>query len=326
VPQINIPGVGLVEFPYDMTDEQVQSAAARLYQDASRKPASSEDFAPAPRTNQLPTDPSASRTWEKFVSGAKEGIPRMVQGITRLNPLGLGGTAAAMEAGPGALEAIKGRISDYANDPLKTINDDPFAFAMDALSIADPAMSAGRGVTSMAGRAIRSVPAAAGTAADLGIDAAVGAVKAKLPGGGGSAVRGAIREAAQGYAKRKGAASAAGSADEVAKTIIDPVPEELVPGYDRYMPNRGASSSNVDQITERLLGQDMPAPQRPMSMKDDAVTRSIQANGGQADLLRELLRAEQEAQSGLTRAGRTMLTPEERMMFNRATARPSYGQ
>jgi len=334
MPQINIPGVGMVEFPYDMSDEDINAAAAKLYQDANRKPASAEDFAPAPRTNQLPTDPSTGGFLSNLASGAAEAvqsIPRTIKGLSRINPLGNFGSAAmaASEMPTAMIQGVTKRVGDYAENPSQTIYDDPLSFLGDVSAVAGPAVGAARGSAAMASRAARSIPAAAGTLADLGIDAAVGAVKGKLPGGGGSAVRGAIKEAAQGYARRSASRTTPPLAelDRYMPNTSAPRATEFGPSamqfddplkVDRYMPNTSAPKSGefgppamqfddplaaLDRYMPNIgaekppplwndITPDMPAPQRPLTRVDDAATRYIRANGGQAELLRELLEAE----------------------------------
>jgi hypothetical protein len=80
------------------------------------------------------------------------------------------------------------------------------------------------------------------------------------------------------------------------------------------------------------ISPDMPVPQRPLTMVDDAVSRSIRTNGGQSELLKELLRSEGQftpmaGESLMAFQKRTSLpfSEAERILKNFTIQRPQYG-
>jgi len=403
MPRVNIPGVGVVNFPDDMAVEDIQAAAARLHRDYTRIPESSEANAPAPRMTRLPTDPSIGGFVSNLVSGAAEAIPRTIKGLARINPLGNYGSAAMAAADmPSAMvQGVKERAGQYADDAAQTIYNDPFAFLEDVSAVAGPAVGAARGGASMAGRAASAVAGKSGNAMKIAGVLAKGAAR-ELPVVGPMA-RGAVGELekylasqSEGAARRatlsggrlvpKNEQTIRAFADEIERALeknpaldvsgepftlggstsgrsstrgvvlepqrintasgemvatrpdkwgmasihpsesvesalrspgsrmrSNPMPAEEViergsaqTGFDRYMPNKSnyEMAEGYDRYMPNVsapetppplwndISPDMPAPQRPLTRRDDAVSRYIGANGGQAELLRELLEAE----------------------------------
>lgn len=226
--RIEIPGIGIVEFPASMSEAEVNAAAAKLHAETNTQTASAEQFTPAPRMTRLEGDPSTGGFVGNLLSGAKDAVtnlPKTIKGLTKINPLELPGQIAT---------GISDRVQSYADDPLSTIYDDPLSFLGDVATVTGIGAAASAplraGARGAANAALKAGPAL-GTAADVGLGAAKGALESKAFGG--SAIRGAVRGGAERFATRaKNAASATAS----------PV-DELAEGYDRYMPNTSAQTA-----------------------------------------------------------------------------------
>jgi len=103
--QIDIPGVGLVEFPDGMTDADIAAAASKLHRDAQPRESSVGALAPAavaPAANlamRFGTSPTAAKTGGAFIRGAAELASPLV-GAYEGGARGLlAGTLAAPAAG-----------------------------------------------------------------------------------------------------------------------------------------------------------------------------------------------------------------------------------
>ena len=186
--QIDIPGIGLVDFPDDMTPEAVNAAARKLHQTEQRKAeATTEAQAPRPESVSMfdsltgrDGGPSTYGFGEKLVSGAVDAvrnIPRTIRGLSKINP---------SEIPSAIVSGVKERVSDYANDPLGTIYEDPLSFLGDASIVAGglasaPARAVGRGASNAAARTISGVRKLGPIAADAGTTVGKALVSRKMP-------------------------------------------------------------------------------------------------------------------------------------------------
>lgn len=259
MPRVEIPGVGVVEFPDSMDDAAISAAAAELHSTRGKAPASAEAFAPAPKSVSLLDSltgrdggPSTRGFLERAAQGASDvvgNLPRVLRGLTKINPAEIPGQIA---------EHVRDRVRTYADDGLGAIYDDPLSFLGDAATVAGigaaasaPLRAGARAVSSAASAAAPAFGEAGAIALDVAGAAAKEAVKSKLTGR--SATMGAVRGARGRLLDRalQRAAKAPGEAVEAAAGAVDDLPA----GYDRYMPNTSAGRGLPPEFSP-----DMPPP------------------------------------------------------------------
>lgn len=380
VQRIDIPGIGPVNFPASMSEEEISAAAAKLHAETNTQTATTEQFAPAPRMTRLAGDPSTGGFVGNLLSGAKDAVtnlPKTIKGLTKINPLELPGQIAT---------GIKDRVQSYADDPLSTIYDDPLSFLGDAATmtgigsaVSGPVRAGARGVASAAGDAAssagRAVRRANVTASDVVKGGAKSLVSREMP------VIGAVRQSVEAQRAARMAREALGSGrlntsrvetlDDILTQALEdarmnPAPTKIggsgspLPGKSPalrservgdmiatqpdkkwgttslHTPDRiddalrapqgqlrtsdSASPFMMDKM--RASGRFPQPPAAQASLRSDAFTRNMNADPQRQSLVRELMNS-QDALIGreagpLSRAGRTMLTPDEEAKLLRA--------
>jgi hypothetical protein len=133
MPEVNIPGVGLVHFPYDMPPEQIAAQAQRMYAEAQGKepPLTRERRAPgAPSAMSAGHHPESARTiFGKTVPGIEDvgpdDLPSDAAFLKRAPEVGgaagmmLGGPLGA-GAGAAAGSLVKGQFERGAHVPTRS--------------------------------------------------------------------------------------------------------------------------------------------------------------------------------------------------------------
>jgi hypothetical protein len=94
MPRVTIPGVGVVTFPYDMSPDEINAQAQRLYTEAQGKEA------PLTRERRAPGAPSALSAGHHPDSLARERFGARVPGISEIGPDDLPNDAAFLKRAP----------------------------------------------------------------------------------------------------------------------------------------------------------------------------------------------------------------------------------
>jgi hypothetical protein len=94
MPRVTIPGVGVVTFPYDMSPDEINAQAQRLYAEAQGKEA------PLTRERRAPGAPSGLDAGHHPDSLARERFGKRVPGLSEIGPGDLPSDAAFLKRAP----------------------------------------------------------------------------------------------------------------------------------------------------------------------------------------------------------------------------------
>src|SRR5688572_31430712 len=94
MPRVTIPGVGVVNFPYYMSPDEINAQAKRLYDEAQGKEPS------LTRERRAPGAPSAMEAGHHPDSLARERFGQRVPSLSEIGPDDLPSDAAFLKRGP----------------------------------------------------------------------------------------------------------------------------------------------------------------------------------------------------------------------------------
>ena len=249
------PDIGPDGLPIDPEAD----AAQRLQGPANFKTASAEQFTPAARRmTRLEGDPSALGFGENLLRGAVDtvtGIPRMIKGLTKINPAELPGYIVS---------GIKDRAQSYADDWQSTIYDDPLSFLGDVSTVAGIGAAARAPLQASARQAASTTARfgkAAATGADLGGAAITGAAKnfpilGPMGHGAISSVRQRLGERAARAAARKELGSGRLNTSPTPSRIPDNFDDALLEGLEKIrestLPTRVGGAGSPLRVKNNL--------------------------------------------------------------------------